>query len=344
MSDTETSDEPAPLWRTLALRGGVFLVLLILVGAAGAFRIGQARYNADGPAAAEGVQTLFLLERGDSVRRIAARLEEEEIISSAPIFVAGARLSGAQRALKAGEYVIPSGASMADIVAIFVEGKSLQHPLTAPEGRTTKQILAIIAADEVLEGEITKAPAEGVLLPETYLFTRGETRDGLIARMEAAQQTLLDDAWLERADELPFSTREEAVILASIVEKETAIAEERGRIAAVFVNRLRKGMRLESDPTIIYGLTEGEPLGRGIRRSELNKKTDYNTYQIDGLPPTPICNPGADSLRAVLNPPQTDDLFFVADGSGGHVFAATYAEHRRNVAAWRKFEREQAAK
>jgi len=172
------------------------------------------------------------------------------------------------------------------------------------------------------------------------------TRDALL-RLEEVElfhvPGHLDRHWNERADDLPYGTRQEALILASIVEKETALPEERDRIAAVFVNRLRRGMRLESDPTIIYGLTGGEPLGRGIRRSELDRKTDYNTYQIDGLPPTPICNPGKEAILAVLNPPETQDLFFVANGEGGHVFAETYAQHRRNVTAWRRVERQRAA-
>jgi UPF0755 protein len=194
-----------------------------------------------------------------------------------------------------------------------------------------------------LLGELSLAPEEGELLPETYAYTRGETRDGMVRTMMKAQDDFVEEIWGKRATELPFNTREEAIILASIVEKETGVADERPRIAAVFVNRLKKGMRLESDPTVIYGLTKGEPLGRGIRLSELRKETPYNTYVINGLPPTPIANPGKAAIEAVLNPLDTEDIFFVADGTGGHAFAATLEEHNRNVAKWRRVERDQAA-
>ncbi|MGE0408199.1 MAG: endolytic transglycosylase MltG, partial [Amphiplicatus sp.] len=242
----------------------------------------------------------------------------------------------------AGEYRLPAGASLFDVIELLVEGKSILHYFTAPEGRTTAQILRLIEDNDVLIGNITLTPHEGELLPETYAFTRGEDRDDMIRRMMKAQDALLDSLWEARALELPFTTREEAVILASIVEKETGKPDERARIAAVFVNRLKRGMRLESDPTIIYGLTGGEPLGRGLRMSELRKETPYNTYVIRGLPPTPIANPGRASIEAVLNPLETDELFFVADGAGGHAFAATVAEHNRNVAKWRRAEREAA--
>jgi UPF0755 protein len=201
----------------------------------------------------------------------------------------------------------------------------------------------LVRKDPTLTGEITEEPAEGSLLPETYIFNRGETRGSLIKRMQDDHTRVLDELWAQRAPNLPFSTKEEAVILASIVEKETGVASERPQVAAVFVNRLRKGIKLQSDPTIIYGLTKGVPLGRGIRKSELEKPTAYNTYFIQGLPPTPIANPGKASIAAVLNPAQTEDLFFVADGTGGHVFAATLAEHERNVQKWREIERKAAA-
>src|SRR5690606_18966200 len=186
-------------------------------------------------------------------------------------------------------------------------------------------------------------PPEGSVLPETYQIERGDDRAAVLKRMMDAQEALLAQLWAKRHPGLPFDTPEEAVTLASIVEKETGVAAERPRVAAVFVNRLRRGMRLESDPTIIYGLTRGRPLGRGIRASELAAATPYNTYLIDGLPPTPIANPGRASLAAVLDPPKTDELFFVADGTGGHVFAKTYEEHLRNVAKWRALEKAKAA-
>ncbi len=218
------------------------------------------------------------------------------------IFRFGVRLRGQSAELKAGEYAIPAHASMADIMAILVSGKSIQHKLTAAEGLTSQMIHDIVKADPVLTGDAGAVPAEGTLLPETYLFTRGVSRAEMIARMEKAQKELLTKLWPVRAADLPFTTEQEAIVLASIVEKETALPDERRHIAAVFENRLRLGMKLQSDPTIIYGLTRGYPLGRGIRESELSGATPYNTYVIAGLPPTPICNPGKDAIAAVLNP------------------------------------------
>lgn len=284
--------------------------------------------------------TIVLLEPGSSVSHIADQLREEGVIKYAELFKAAVRLRRAQNNIKAGEYKIPAAASVMEIIDVLIEGKSILHYFTAPEGLTTAQILKLLEEDEILTGDITVEPGEGNLLPETYAFTRNETRDAVIRRMMKAQDAAIDELWQSRALELPFSTPDEAIILASIVEKETAVPEERRHIAAVFVNRLKRGMRLESDPTIIYGLTQGEPLGRGLRQSELRSETPYNTYVIRGLPPTPIANPGRASIEAVLNPMETDDLFFVADGTGGHVFSATHREHRRNVEAWRQIERE----
>ena len=281
-----------------------------------------------------------LLPQGSSVSGIADDLQDAGVIRHAELFTAVARVRRAENDLKAGEYEIPAGASIVEIIDQLIEGKSILHTFTAPEGLTTAQILKLIAEDNVLTGELTLTPEEGELLPETYAFTRGETRDDMIRRMMAAQDALLDELWDDRATELPISNKQEAVILASIVEKETGLSEERPRIAAVFINRLKRGMRLESDPTIIYGLTQGEPLGRGLRVSELRGETPYNTYIIRGLPPTPIANPGAASIAAVLNPAESDDLFFVADGTGGHAFASNNRDHERNVAEWRRIERE----
>jgi UPF0755 protein len=202
-------------------------------------------------------------------------------------------------------------------------------------------ILKLVAADPVLLGDAGAVPQEGSLLPETYLFTRGETRQALLDKMAKAQDKTLSAQWQARSAGLPFKSPREAVILASIVEKESALSGERRHIASVFLNRLKIGMRLQTDPTVIYGLTRGYPLGRGIKQSELDAATPYNTYVITGLPPGPICNPGKDSIAAVLNPDQTDDLFFVATGRGGHVFASTISEQERNVAAYRAFERRQ---
>lgn len=332
--------------RRAAQRGGAvksFLIFMAGLALLSAAALGAGGYlawrEANRPGPAEEA-TVVMLEPGGTVSSIADDLQHAGVIRYAELFTAVVRVKRAQNKLKAGEYEIPAHASVMEIIDLLIEGKSILHTFTAPEGLTTAQILRLVAADETLEGEITETPGEGELLPETYAFTRGETRDDLIRRMMRAQDALLDELWPGRAMELPFSTQSEAIILASIVEEETSIPEERDRIAAVFVNRLKRGMRLESDPTIIYGLNGGEPLGRGLRQSELRRETPYNTYVIQGLPPTPIANPGRASIEAVLNPAETNDLFFVADGSGGHAFASTLRDHERNVAAWRRIERE----
>ena len=330
--------------------GFVSLAILALLGAGtlyGVFQYGKQQFEAPGPVAQNGsTQTVYTLPRGHGVQRISQDLQQMGLITDARIFQLGVRYHEAGGDLKAGEYAIPSGASMADIMTILRDGKSILYKVTVPEGLTSAQIMRIISSDETLLGELEEGfvPPEGSLLPETYLFLRGTTRQELVTRMQTEHKELLDKLWKSRAENLPIKSKEEAVILASIVEKETGLAEERPRVASVFINRLKKGMRLESDPTIIYGLTGGESLGRGLRRSELKKVTPYNTYEIDGLPPTPIANPGRGALEAVLNPPETKALFFVADGTGGHVFANSYREHQRNVAAWRRIERERKKK
>lgn len=326
-------------------RLAIALGALILAGAgaaAGALWWEDRNFHAPGPGGGAG-PTVILVESGSGLPAIAAGLERAGVVHDAFLFRAGVVLRGQAGALKAGEYAIPPGTSMAGILGILAEGRSIVHRITVAEGLTSEAVAALVNADPVLAGDPVPVPAEGTLLPETYFFHRGMTRAEMMARMARAQQELLDRLWPARAPDLPIATAEEAVILASIVEKETSIAAERPRIAAVFVNRLRRGMRLQSDPTIIYGITGGKPLGRGIRQSEIARPTPYNTYQIDGLPPTPIANPGRDSIAAVLDPLATDDLFFVADGTGGHVFAATPAEHARNVARWRRIERERGA-
>jgi UPF0755 protein len=283
--------------------------------------------------------TTVQLRRGASVAEIGSALEQARVIRSSAVFAAVAQVSGAGRELKAGEYAFPAKVSLRDVLAKIRDGKVVRHLVTIPEGITAEMAVDILMANPVLTGSVA-APPEGSILPESYDVQRGEERSAVLQRMMAAQDKLLADLWPKRQNGLPFTTPDEAVTLASIVEKETAIAAERPRIAAVFVNRLRNGIRLESDPTIIYGLTRGRPLGRGIRQSELTRQTPYNTYQIAGLPPTPIANPGRASIAAVLDPPKTSELFFVADGTGGHVFASTYADHLRNVARWRAVEQQ----
>ena len=314
------------------------LVILIVLGviAAGAMEWIFAAWTQPGP---NGNQSVVLIEPGTGVRAISQKLQGARLVKSAWVFEADLRLHRMAEKLKAGEYAVPSNASMAAIADILASGKSIQHKLTAAEGLTSSMIYKLVVADPVLTGEAGPEPAEGALLPETYLFTRGTTRAELLARMKAAQTKFLDAQWARRTAGLPFETREQAVVLASIVEKETSLPDERRHIAAVFVNRLKTGMRLQSDPTIIYGITKGYPLGRDIRASEIIAATPYNTYAIDGLPSAPICNPGKDSLAAVLAPEQSDDLYFVATGQGGHAFAATIAEHNKNVVAYRVYQR-----
>ncbi len=328
--------------RTLLRAFVVLIFLAVAVGALGCWYVLH-EFDAPGPAAAEGApETVVALPMGTGLNQVAAILEKQGVVRDGLIFRAGVMVNRKAAALKAGEYAIPSRASPAQIMAILVEGKSIVHKVTLPEGLTSAMIVDLVRNDPVLVGEVTEIPPEGSLLPETYIFDRGTTRAALLKRMRDDHARVLDELWAARAPNLPFATKNEAVTLASIVEKETGVAQERPRVAAVFVNRLRKGMKLQSDPTIIYGLTKGVPLGRGIRQSELDKATPYNTYVITGLPPTPIANPGKASLAAVLNPAQTEDLFFVADGTGGHAFAATVAEHEKNVQKWREIERQRA--
>jgi UPF0755 protein len=325
------------------MRRAFLLLLLVCAVAAGAFAWERLNFTAPGPKAARGEETVVLIAPGEGVGAISRNLANAHVITSADLFQLGVRLRGLGGKLKAGEYAIPSAASMTDIVAILIAGKSIEHKLTIAEGLTSKMAYDLVKADPVLTGNAGPVPLEGSLLPETYLFTRGTSRAELIARMMKDEDDLLVKLWAGRDKGLPLRTPLDAVILASIVEKETALPAERRHVAAVFENRLKLGMKLQSDPTIIYGLTHGFPLGRGIRESEIAKPTPYNTYIIAGLPPGPICNPGKDSLYAVLHPAPSDDLYFVADGSGGHVFAATMAEHQKNVARWRKIERTEKA-
>ena len=307
----------------------LLLLALVIIGAGAGIWYATA-WTAPGPATAEKV---VLIEPGTGLSRIAQQLEGAGAISWRRLFQLELRLRGQDGALKAGEYAIPAHASMEDVAAILIEGKSIQHRLTIAEGLTSDMIWKLVRDDKVLVGDPGTVPEEGTLLPETYLFTRGMTRREMLREMGVAQRKFIEEHWTNRKANLPYGTARQAVILASIVEKETAYADERRRVAAVFVNRLRQGMRLQSDPTIIYGLTKGYPLGRGIRQSELEGATPYNTYVIDGLPPGPIANPGKDALAAVIDPPDTNDLYFVADGQGRSVFSPSLAEHGRNVQA-----------
>lgn len=329
----------------------LFLTAIIfgLAATAGGYIWLKSEISKPGPAL---TNQIFTINSGDGLGIIARRLEAEGLIRDHRIMRAAARLEDANRSLKAGEYALEPELSVAQILDRLVEGKTIQYRLTVPEGLTVAQALRAIASDEHLTGDMPEPlPEEGSLLPDTYFFGRGMTRSDIVAQMAKAQDDLLADLWDKRQADLPFRTPYEAVILASIVEKETGLASEREQIAGLFVGRLKRGMRLQSDPTIIYAVSGGEPLvhertgtRRGIRRSEIDAVNDWNTYQMDGLPKTPICNPGRDAIAAVLNPPSTDYVFFVADGKGGHRFARTYAEHEQNVRLYRAYEREELAR
>jgi len=312
----------------------VLIVISIAVGAALFF--GKQRFDAAGPLADDKVVNI---PRGLGTRDIADVLQREGVIDQPYIFMGGVIALKARGDLKYGEYQFSKHASIADVVDTIIEGKVVQHAFTVPEGLTSEQIVARLLENTALTGQIKEIPREGTLLPETYRFTRGMTREQIVQRMQQAHRRVLQDVWEHRMPDLPVKTPEQLVTLASIVEKETGRPEERTRVAAVFVNRLKTKMRLQSDPTIIYGLTGGKgSLGRPIQKNEIEQPTPYNTYVIDGLPPGPIANPGRASLEAAANPARTKEIYFVADGSGGHVFSDNYTEHQKNVARLRGIE------
>jgi UPF0755 protein len=283
---------------------------------------------------------VLLIPRNSGVGDIATLLKREGVIDH-PMFFELATLINRQRgALRAGEFMFKARTSIDDVIETLVQGKAVLHSFTVPEGLTSEQIVARLKENDILGNDNVEIPKDGTLLPDTYKFERGMTRQQLLNVMQSSQRQSLKQIWERRASDLPVKTPQELVILASIVEKETGRADERTRVAGVFVNRLNKKMRLQSDPTIVYGLVGGKgTLGRGITRDEITKATPYNTYVIDGLPPSPIANPGRAAMEAVANPSRTKDLFFVADGTGGHVFAETYEQHQRNVSRWRQIEK-----
>ncbi len=278
---------------------------------------------------------------GADVPEIIAQLAREDVIDNTVLMNIWIIIQGVRTSIKAGEYLFHKNVSMQEVIDILVSGRAVLHSITLPEGLTSEQIVQRLNDNDVLVGEIREVPKEGSLLPETYKFSRGMTRDAVIQQMMQAQARVLREVWSRRSPDIPMRSPFELVILASIVEKETGKADERPRVAGVFMNRLLKKMRLQSDPTIVYGLVGGRgTLGRSILRSEVEQKTPYNTYVIDGLPPGPIANPGRAALEAAANPSRTRDLFFVADGTGGHVFAETLDQHTRNVARWRQIEKD----
>lgn len=311
-------------------------VLSLLAGGA-AFYFGKLWFTRPGPLTEP---ASVVVARGADLDTISGQLRRQNVIDSDLVFTTAVRLYNAGDRLKAGEYLFDPGVSMEQVLENLISGRSVLQAITFPEGLTSQQIVSRLNADPVLTGEITEAPSEGALMPDTYKYTRGMTRQQILDQMQRAQERAVEEIWARRSPDLPIETPEEFVTLASIVEKETGKADERPRVAAVFINRLRQGMRLQSDPTIIYGLFggAGKPPDRPIMKTDLEKETPYNTYKVSGLPPTPIANPGRAALEAVADPSRTDELYFVADGTGGHAFAATLDDHNRNVARWRRVE------
>lgn len=283
---------------------------------------------------------VVIIPQGSGVSKIANLLHSEGVIDNPLAFRVALRIAKLDKNLKAGEFLFPAQVTPEQAAHILEEGKTVLHRITLPEGLTSVEIVALLNAHEGLDGVITDIPPEGSLLPETYTYARGAKRRDILDHMQDAMQATLDALWESRKEGLPLATKQDALILASIVEKETAISSERGMVAGVFINRLNKRMRLQTDPTVTYGITLGKTdLGRPLSKKDLRTPTPYNTYTIYGLPPTPISNPGRASIEAVLNPLETKALYFVADGTGGHAFANSLQEHNRNVAKWRRIER-----
>jgi len=306
----------------------VLVVALLGIGlVAGNFIYG---WRAAGPAEHE---VAVLVKQGSSLAAAAAALEKAGVIGSADGFLNRARLLGSDAPIRAGEFLFPAHASNAQVLSILQGNAVIHRLITIPEGMPSIAVQEKLMAETLLKGAVA-IPEEGSVLPESYSFERGETRAAVLARMQEDMRETLAELWPKRSAATVAKTPAEAVVLASIVEKETGKPSERRMIAGVYSNRLRANMMLQADPTIIYPITRGKPLGRRIRQSEIQAVNDYNTYAMLGLPKGPITNPGRASIEAVLNPAPTDALYFVADGSGGHVFAATYAEHQRNVEKW----------
>ena len=343
----EPETPPPPPTRSKAVRHPIVVfmnflitvVLLAVIGIGGLLYYGKQTFIEKGPLTQE---KTILVSGGTGLGTIAEILERQNVISDQTIFNYGVQIYRQDTKLKAGEYLFSPGVSMMQVMQILTSGKSILHSVTVPEGYTSYQIHQVLMDNDILMGPLDEIPAEGTLLPETYKFARGTTRKEMVKRMADAHNRAVAEIWARRAADLPLKTPEELVTLASIVEKETGKASERTRVAGVFINRLNQGIKLQSDPTVIYGIFggKGKPKDRPIFRSDLNKKTDYNTYQIPGLTPGPIANPGRASLEAVANPSRTKDLFFVADGTGGHVFSETLKQHNENVRRWREIEKQ----
>ena len=316
--------------------GLLSLILVLGLLGMGAAWFSYTHFMAPGPLASDKV----VVVKG-GMTDVADQLVREGVIDSPMLFMAGLQATGRAAQIKAGEYLFPKHASLNDVANTLIEGKAILHAVTIPEGLTVQQIVDRLMENDILTGEVATLPKEGTLLPDTYKFNRGMTRQQLVDRMAQEQQKVVREIWGRRGADLPVKNPQDLVILASIVEKETGKADERTRVAGVFINRLNRNMKLQSDPTIVYGLVGGKgTLGRGIRRDEIMQETPYNTYVIVGLPPGPIANPGRAALEAVANPSRTRELYFVADGTGGHVFAETLDQHNKNVQRWRQIEGE----
>lgn len=317
------------------LRFWLFSAVLLCLIAGGGVVWAWLEFTAPGPLT---TNTIVQLPKTANRAAIAVALKEKGVIANAWLFSTLAAVKEMRHAkLRPGEYEFPANASMDDVLSMLLRGNFVTYKVTIPEGWTSQMVVNRVNEQEQLDGTITTVPPEGSLLPETYLVTRGYSREKLLSDMAAAQKKLLDQLWANRNPNSPIKSKQEMVTLASIVEKETGVPQERPMVAAVFLNRMIKKMRLQSDPTIIYGLVGGKgKLDHPLTRDEMDQQTPYNTYQVDGLPPGPISNPGKAALDAVLRPATSDALFFVADGTGGHAFSATLPEHNANVKKWRE--------
>lgn len=320
------------------LRLGAVTLIAATACAAGAFW-GVMRVMTPGPLEHA---TTVIIPRGSGLEAIALTLGDAGVVESPLLFLYGVQVRGAVREMKAGEYAFPAGISIDGIIDLMRHGRTVVHRLTVPEGLTSAQVVALIDREPALAGEVKAVPENGSLLPETYHFSYGDSREALIERMQQAMNQAVAEAWKRREGDLPFETPQQAVTLASIVEKETGVAAERAKVAGVFINRLDAGMKLQSDPTVIFALTDGAgDLGRALTRADWKIESPYNTYFVTGLPPGPIANPGRASILATLRPERHEFLYFVADGSGGHAFAKTLPDHNRNVAKWREVQKKQ---
>jgi len=315
-------------------------IAISVIAAAGVAYYLYASFTGPGPSTED--KTL-VIPKGSGVAEIGGILKSENVIGDVRIFLLGVRLLSDQKPLIAGEYVFPKGISPAGAMGIMIAGKSITHRLTIPEGLTVREVLELVSSEPLLDGPLPpERPAEGTLLPETYQFLRGESRASIVERMRAEMTKAIAEEWSKRDPSISLKSPEEAVTMASLVEKETSQSDERARVAAVFYNRIKKGMPLQTDPTVIFAITLGKlKLKRGLTYDDLKIDSPYNTYMVKGLPPGPIANPGLAALQAVLHPILSKELYFVADGTGGHAFAATIDEHNKNVANWRKIQKAQ---